>query len=242
MVIIPPAPQVPAPAGCPPPAVSLRPLLRRRLMSSYRYVEENLVFIGVLLYAYVTFVGLLYSEALYWKIGINPLSFFEPTDFLLAGLRHPVALTIPVIILILDLLSTLILFLPALWVVKKKALPAQLARQLERVNRFFLYFNLGSSVLVALLALFLTPAIAIQTIDQCGQPVRIYLRKEAAGERETANPLSRTIIGSTQTMLLLQDADKHAYGVMPVDVMREIIPNGRSAQDSTLRVVCAVFQ
>jgi hypothetical protein len=106
----------------------------------------------------------------------------------------------------------------------------------------FLYFNLGNSVLVALFALFFTPSIAMQTINQCGQPVRIYLRKEAIGEQETVKPLSRTIIGSTQTMLLLENRDEQAYGVMPLDIVREIIPRGPSGQDPVLRVICAVFQ
>ena len=59
------------------------------------FVGGNLTLVGVLLYAYVSIVGILYCEALYYWVGINPLHFFDASDFLLAGLRHPFALIAP---------------------------------------------------------------------------------------------------------------------------------------------------
>ena len=67
------------------------------LVARFRLVAGNVALVGALLYAYVAYVGLVYCVALYWMIGINLINLFEPTDFLLAGLRHPIVLVLPVI-------------------------------------------------------------------------------------------------------------------------------------------------
>lgn len=211
--------------------------------TGYQYVEGHFVLVGVLLYAYVTLIGLLYSEYLYLKIGLSPFLFFEPSDFLLAGLRHPVALSVPIIVSIVNFIwMVLFFYVPVFGLVT-----TFFHEPSERLKHVLLRLNIAFSLLSALVVMIFMPFIAVQiTIGeeikpQCGEPVQIYLRKEAVGEKEAASPLSRTIIGSTQKMLLLKDTDKQAYGAMPIDVMLRIVPNGPPLSLG-LWFVCAVFK
>jgi hypothetical protein len=75
-----------------------------RLRSTFRWVVENWLIVSILLYVYVTIVGLAFAISFQLKTGLDSLYFYDPTDFLLAGLRHPAALAIPIIIFLLFLI------------------------------------------------------------------------------------------------------------------------------------------
>jgi hypothetical protein len=210
------------------------------LGAAYQYVVDHLVLAGLFLYAYVTLIGLLYSEAVYWTIGINPLDFFEPTDFLLAGLRHPVALTIPVVIFIFYVGLLLIMDLPTSWL-RKRFHPAEPDAVESAFRNLVFRLTVFYGIVAALVAAIFIPTLAMMTFDDCSQPVNIYLRKEVAIEVQPTKALSRTIVGSTQRMLLLKDTQANTYAAMPLEVVAEIVHGTQPKGDTSMRIICTIF-
>jgi hypothetical protein len=83
--------------------------LQRLVSRASDLIRHNWLLLGALLYAYVTTIGIIYSYAIFIKIGINPLSFYDTADFLLAGLRHPAALVIPVVLALINVVFAYLL-------------------------------------------------------------------------------------------------------------------------------------
>lgn len=235
---------------------SIRVILRQRLLAGYRFVLEHLALVGVALYAYVTLVGLAYSEAIYWRIGINPLNYFGPTDFLLAGLRHPGALILPPTLLLISYASTIMVWLPSLLMVKvffacfgsrlasryPRIFDPQVGSKLESFVRLWAYFNLFAVTLEALAGLFLVPFLAVKAVPKCHQPVQISLRADAVGEKKAAIQQKIIIIGSSQTMLFAIDQKTHLYTAIPTDTVASINARGPAKQQFLEKVACTVLQ
>jgi hypothetical protein len=182
----------------------------------FRLITGNVAVVGAILYAYVTYVGLVYSVGLYWIIGINPLSFFETTDFLLAGLRHPVVLVLPVFAAFYYGWFSLVASSES----KGVSSPSDRRRDIAR--------GLGIAAFVGVLTAVFLPMGASYYVGRhahdCGQPAQIYLRKDSLGEQQPGKPLSRSIIGSTQKFLLLDEVQSDpAYSVLPIEIVAEIV-------------------
>jgi hypothetical protein len=193
-----------------PPADSKVTDSQGRLVDRFRLVTGNVALVGALLYAYVTFVGLSYSVDLYWTIGFNPLNLFETADFLLAGLRHPIVLVLPVIVVVY------MLFFLASSGSEGVSSPSDRRRNSTVTLKIAVFFG-------ALTAVFLPMGASYYVVRNCGQPAQIYLRKDSLAEQEPSKPLSRSIIGSTQKFLLLDELQSDpAYSVLPIESVAEI--------------------
>jgi hypothetical protein len=249
-----PTPLVAAPSA--PATTPISVLLRQRLRGGYRFVLEHLALVGVALYAYVTLVGLAFSEAMYWRIGINPLNYFGPTDFLLAGLQHPGAVILPPFILLLSYAWTILLWLPSVWTVKKffvrygsglasrypVVFAPQIGSRAERLVRQWVYFNLFAVTLEALAGLFLMPFMSVEAVSECHQPVQISLRADAVGEKQAAISQKFVIIGSSQTMLFAIDQKSHLYTAIPTDTVASIGASQPAKQQLLKKIACTVMQ
>jgi hypothetical protein len=62
-----------------------------------RFVKNYATIISML-YLFICFQGVIYDDAVYVKTGVNPLLYFDVSDFLLSGLRHPIIFLIPTIL------------------------------------------------------------------------------------------------------------------------------------------------
>jgi hypothetical protein len=213
------------------------------------YIEKHQVLlyplIYALLYIYVTLIGLLYFLALYWVTGINLFNFFELTDFLLAGLRHPMVLLVLIIVPLFFWIEQNVVVRWVIWCLEymdKKPSSTTIPQTHSESRKSRLYFALATIVPVALLILSFIPLFTIE--DKCGAPVRIYLRKDAVGEQQTDKPLLR-IISSTQKMLLLEyvnePANEPAYGLVPVELVQKIDVQRRPPEDWGHRLACIVL-
>ncbi len=200
------------------------------LVARFRLVAGNVALVGALLYAYVAYVGLVYCVALYWMIGINLINLFEPTDFLLAGLRHPIVLVLPVI------------FIGYYWCFSLVAFGRTKEVSSLSHRRHINVFMLGTVVFGVLPALLLPIGASYYVglhAHDCGQPVQNYLRKDSLGEQEPGKPLLRSIIGSTQKFLLLAEVQSDpAYSVLPVESVAEIVVRDLPARRS---IYCRLF-
>jgi hypothetical protein len=219
------------------------------------YIEKHQVLIYPLIYAllyiYVTLIGLLYFLALYWVTGVNLFNFFELTDFLLAGLRHPMVLLVLIIVPLFFWIEQNVVMRWFIWWLeymdkKPSSMSSTSSTTIPQIRsesrKSRLYFALATIVPAALLILSFIPLFTIE--DKCGAPVRIYLRKDAVGEQQTDKPLLR-IISSTQKMLLLEyvnePADEPAYGLIPVDLVQKIDVQRRPPEDWGHRLACIVL-
>jgi hypothetical protein len=225
--------------------VSFGHLLESYGTAIYHYAEQHLGLIGVILYAYVSAIGLLYSQSLYWVIGINPLDFFETSDFLLAGLRHPIALVLPAVIFISDAAFSLLLFLPVLsmtplW--KKAGVPDRLVDRFRRLNQILFHLQLGYAIVATVMFTLMMPVLAAAMVDQCARPVLVHLRKEAAGDEKSAPPLARAIVGSTQKFLFLENPADKTYSAMPIDIVSQVVPDAPSKRSLPERLACLAIQ
>jgi hypothetical protein len=162
------------------------PPLRRTIV----YIEEHRVFIGVLFYLYATLIGLLYFLALYWVTGINLFNFFELTDFLLAGLRHPVLLLLPIIFSLglgIYHYGFMQVFIPFLeWVEKKTSSSTTIPQTHSESRKSNLYFTLALIVALALVFLPFIPLFTIENIHTCAPPfASISARIRLASSKQT---------------------------------------------------------
>ena len=65
-----------------------------------KYARERPGAVGAVLYVYVSLIGVLFNQAYFAEFGIPILEYFEVGDFLLSGLRQPVLLVIPAVMVI----------------------------------------------------------------------------------------------------------------------------------------------
>lgn len=70
----------------------------RVLAALWAYALERPAVFGALAYLYVSATGLLYNVVFFRSFDIDVLAFYEVGDFLLAGLRRPLILLIPIAI------------------------------------------------------------------------------------------------------------------------------------------------
>jgi hypothetical protein len=193
---------------------------------------------------------------MYWRIGINPLNYFGPTDFLLAGLQHPGALILPPVILLSSYVWTIVLWLPGLWIGRvffvrfgsgltsryPVIFAPKIGSRIESLVRLWLYFNLFAVTLEALAGLFLMPFLAVKAVPECHQPVQISLRADAVGEKQAAIQKKVVIIGSSQTMLFAIDQETHFYTAIPTDTVASVGASQPSKQQFLEKITCTVLQ
>ena len=121
-------------------------------------------------------------------------------------MRHPVVLALPILVLLIDLVFTAIIFLPALWLIKRnwtqswsyraisQVSPADLATKLDRWVRVSMYVSMAFTVLAAILPLVLLPLISVESLSPCGQAAVVLLRAGAVGEADAGKPVSRIVL------------------------------------------------
>jgi hypothetical protein len=208
------------------------------------FVGANLTLVGVLLYAYVSSVGILYCEALYYWIGINPLQFFDASDFLLAGLRHPFALIAPALYALSYIAFAVIggtLWAFTSWLGSRAPdnFAIRLLRTFRPVSlRFSLFYALFIFVFVAL-AVPLGTAFFAQS---CGSPVTIQLHADASAGQTTDTPLHMIIVGSTQKVLLLRAPDNNRFMALPYDSISQISAGKDETRDVGNALFCIALQ
>lgn len=71
------------------------------LLAIWKYALEKPAAIVSILYIYVSLVGLLYNVSYFYWFNINVVQFYDVTDFILACLRNPPALLVPIITIFL---------------------------------------------------------------------------------------------------------------------------------------------
>jgi hypothetical protein len=127
--------------------------------------KENLTVIAATLYAYVTFVGLVYSYAVYHVTGINLIALYEVGDFLLGGLRHPVMIAV---VLVNIVLLTIIYFVSSY-------------RTNKQSFAFFRYTYIFPGILYLAFPTFILIS-PYSSVRDCRQgPYDISFRKEGSG-------------------------------------------------------------
>jgi hypothetical protein len=125
----------------------------------FLYIQENHAYIFGILYLVVCVMGVIYDNAIYYRTGVNPLLYFDLSDFLLSGLRHPLILVIPIL-----------LVFPIIFVHV-----ALLRHKHYAVGMSLTY---GFALLVALATPIFT---AYMKIPGCGQHISIHFGKESSG-------------------------------------------------------------
>jgi len=121
-------------------------------------------------------MGIIYDNAIYYLTGVNPLLYFDLSDFLLSGLRHPVVLVIP----------TLLVF-PIIFV--------------HVALLHHKHYAVGMSLIYgfAFLAAFVTPIFtAYMKIPDCGQYISIRSSKETS-----STSFDGLLYGSTSKFLFV---------------------------------------
>ena len=168
----------------------------------------------------------------------------------------PVVLALPILVLMIELVFTAIIFLPALWLIKQKwtqsivghtgrflkISPADLAVKLDRWVRVSMYVGMAFTVLAAILPLVLLPLISVESLSPCGQAAVVLLRADAVGEADAEKPLSRIVLGSIGKMLLVGNAADKTYGMIPMEDVREIGLDEVSLRSDQSRLGCAIVQ
>ncbi len=76
----------------------------RALLALWAYALERPAVFGAIAYLYVSAIGLLYNAVYFRGFDIDVLAFYEVGDFLLAGLRRPLILLIPIAIVAASIL------------------------------------------------------------------------------------------------------------------------------------------
>jgi hypothetical protein len=227
----------------------------RRLRSGCRWAIENWLTVSILLYVYVTVIGLAFAISFQLKTGIDALYFYDPTDFLLAGLRHPAALVIPVVVFLLFLIFGLIyqfMYTLLLWFIERyKKYNPDIAKnkhiniilkKLTYTVRGWFYLEFYMNLLVLLGLIVFVPFLAMQYFETCGQSASILLRADAIGEADAGKSLSGTIVGSMHTMLLLENNNGGDFRAIPMDGIREVIVSKSSPRSNIAKLGCMLIQ
>ena len=111
---------------------------------------------------------------------------------------------------------------------------------LTKFNSYYLYYNLVSGAIIALSGIVLIPWIAIGKVTVCAQPVDIFLREDAAGDKAKM-VLTGTIIASTQNalILLISQPDK-SIRMIPFNNIQQSIISSNSKLD--ISPYCSLIQ
>ena len=166
----------------------------------FLYIQENHAYMFGILYLVVCVMGIIYDNVIYYRTGVNPLLYFDLSDFLLSGLRHPLILVIPIL-----------LVFPIIFVHV-----ALLHHTHYAVGMSLTY---GFAFLVALATPIFT---AYMKIPGCGQHISIHFGKESS------RPFDGLLYSSTSKVLFVAEEppspDQSVAGSLKPDPNTNLIP------------------
>jgi hypothetical protein len=141
---------------------------------------KNYAIISAILYIFICFLGVIYDDTVYVKTGVNPLLYFDITDFLLSGLRHPIIFLIPTIVTIGIILVGTVLGL--------------------HKYHTTAYYSISSASLLCI-AGYITIHSANYKMEYCGQDVSITFNEKSASPTK---PFEGMIYGSTNKVVFVE--------------------------------------
>jgi hypothetical protein len=179
----------------------------------------NYALVGTLLYGFICVAGVFYDNTIYYYKSVNPLLYFDISDFILSGLRHPIIFLIPV------LLAILIIIIGAVLKFSKGDLK--------------IYYIL-SILLITITTLVMSYYAAKYKINNCGQDIVIHLTQAT-----TSTPKEVMLYGSTSKVIFVENKEDAVYPdkavAIPFDGIQRITFKNR--HNGELREwQCIVFQ
>jgi hypothetical protein len=119
--------------------------------------------LAILLYGMICVVGVFYDETVYYLKGVNPLLYFDVSDFLLSGLRHPLIFLTPIV-------SVILIGLLGIWLGLHK----------YHTKKYYII----STFVVGGATIFASIETASYKIDHCGQDISITFNEKLASPKD----------------------------------------------------------
>jgi hypothetical protein len=188
------------------------------------YVRSNPTYVGTLLYLTICFLGLVYNQTVFAITGLNPTLYFDVSDFILSGLRHPVVLVTPIVL--------------AGFVVAGRDLLLRHKDNIgKKITRYVGYF----------VAVFVAGCVPILTaylkVPACGQEISINFDNENSG---TPNAdWSWLLYGTTSKFIFAAhevDDKQLKYVAIPFDKISKMTFRHTLYQEEPYSVLCKIVQ
>jgi hypothetical protein len=193
----------------------------------FRAMRDSKITVLTMIYAYATAFGIIYAVIFFAKTGINVFQYSDLEDFLMLGLRHPIALAVPLFLLAWMFLSSVIGAIVSSAVLLMFYRLGTLFFPIETV-KFYCYFMVrflasGFSLFAMLFgigyALFLVVEIPIASLERrdCQSELEITSKAEQAGASTPATEVA--ILSTTDNYLFVREGDNDEHHVIPRETL-----------------------